>query len=104
MSIATRKCTDAGIVDVAEHVCAYWPRFVSHLSPSLFLMAKIKVIKDENRDDVFCQCPTALETWTNKFGRHTNQQSVSHVCHPHLISLLSIGVSPKRPISLCASM
>ena len=95
MSIATRKCTDAGIVDVVEHVCAYWPRFVSHQSPSLFLMAKIKVIKDENRDDVFLPVSNSTGNVDQQVRTPCQSAISSHVCHPRLISLLSIGVSPK---------
>ena len=61
---------------VANHVSARWQQFVSFLSPTYFAMAKIKAIKDENRDDIFCQCRAALEMWTNNFTDKANRRSV----------------------------
>ena len=76
MSRATSQCTDKEIVAVANHVSACWQQFVSFLSPTYFAMAKIKVIKDVNRDNLFCQCRAALEMWTNKFVDKANRRSV----------------------------
>ena len=64
------------MVKVARKVCADWQEFVSVLSPSLFSVGKLKVIKGENRDDFFLQCRTALDMWTKKYGDKANRRSI----------------------------
>ena len=75
-SNATSKCLDKEVVAVSLKVCADWQRFVSVLSPSLFSVDNLKVIKGENRDDFFLQSRTALDMWTKQFGDKANRRSM----------------------------
>ena len=63
------------MVAVAQKLCAHWQEFVSVLAPFLFQWTN-RGDKNENNDDFFSQCRTALDMWMKEFGTEAKQQSV----------------------------